>query len=155
MRTKISIAGLLLVLIVFNVLIAQKERSLTTGKAVYLELAPVDPRSLMQGDYMVLRYALAAQLEHVYDGDGLHSAYLTVGADDVATAVSDKPSPDALLIKVRSLHGAVSFGAESYFFQEGHGHLYEKAKYGQLQVDSSGSVILTGLCDEQRRLIKP
>jgi uncharacterized membrane-anchored protein len=26
---------------------------------VFLELAPVDPRSLMQGDYMVLRYKIA------------------------------------------------------------------------------------------------
>jgi len=30
-------------------------------QVVYLELAPVDPRSLIQGDYMALRFALARE----------------------------------------------------------------------------------------------
>ncbi|MFX7329222.1 GDYXXLXY domain-containing protein, partial [Acinetobacter baumannii] len=35
---------------------AQKEMLLKEGQLVLLPLAPVDPRSLMQGDYMALRY---------------------------------------------------------------------------------------------------
>src|SRR5690606_19512775 len=38
------------------------ERTLRDGQLVLLELAPVDPRSLMQGDYMALRFAVDAQL---------------------------------------------------------------------------------------------
>ena len=36
--------------------IAAKERLLVSGSTVYLELALVDPRSLMRGDYMALNY---------------------------------------------------------------------------------------------------
>src|SRR5690606_6091689 len=33
------------------------------GQVVVLSLAPVDPRSLMQGDYMALRFAVAGPLQ--------------------------------------------------------------------------------------------
>src|SRR5437899_10641738 len=42
-----------------NFSIRGKERQLAGGTVVYLELAPVDPRSLMQGDYMALRFRMA------------------------------------------------------------------------------------------------
>ncbi len=49
--------GLLLALAVANHGIVQRERILSDGRVLLLELAPVDPRSLMQGDYMALRFA--------------------------------------------------------------------------------------------------
>ena len=36
---------------------------LATGKPVVLKIAPVDPRSLMQGDYMVLNYAILSEIQ--------------------------------------------------------------------------------------------
>ena len=53
----------LAVLVVVNSAIWQKERHIAQGEVVYLELAPVDPRSLMQGDYMALNFALANRLQ--------------------------------------------------------------------------------------------
>ena len=50
------IINLLLLLGYFNWSIYQKEQTLRDGQLVLFELAPVDPRSLMQGDYMNLRY---------------------------------------------------------------------------------------------------
>ncbi len=47
--------NLLLVLVAFNYSVYTKEKTLEAGTLVLLELAPVDPRSLMQGDYMVLK----------------------------------------------------------------------------------------------------
>ena len=41
-----------LTLAVFNVLIAQKEALRASGESIYLRLAPVDPRSLIQSVYM-------------------------------------------------------------------------------------------------------
>ena len=38
------------------------ETLLRQGRTVYLELAPVDPRSLMQGDYMALSYQLEREI---------------------------------------------------------------------------------------------
>ena len=34
-----------------------------SGKPVVLKIAPADPRSLMQGDYMVLNYAILSELQ--------------------------------------------------------------------------------------------
>ena len=45
-------AGLLMVLVVVNHGILRRERMLSAGRIVLLELAPADPRSLMQGDSM-------------------------------------------------------------------------------------------------------
>src|SRR5690606_17741733 len=61
-RTLTLVAGLL-VLGVVNYAIHGKERVIRNGEVVFLELAPVDPRSLMQGDYMALRFQLAADIE--------------------------------------------------------------------------------------------
>ena len=56
----------LLMLSPLNYKVWQFENVLATGKSVVLKIAPVDPRSLMQGDYMSLNYAIlqdiAAQL---------------------------------------------------------------------------------------------
>ena len=59
MRKAVVIAAGLLVLAAANWSILLRERLLTEGRVVLLELAPVDPRSLMQGDYMALRFKAA------------------------------------------------------------------------------------------------
>ena len=50
------IVNLILLLGYFNWSVFQKEQTLKDGQLVLLPLAPVDPRSLMQGDYMSLNY---------------------------------------------------------------------------------------------------
>ena len=65
MQSKIVILSAFLVLAVVNWSIFQKERHLSEGKIVYLELAPVDPRSLMQGDYMALNFKIAEDVRAV------------------------------------------------------------------------------------------
>ena len=42
--------------------IVAKERIKTNGERIFLALAPVDPRSLMQGDYMALRFEIATHI---------------------------------------------------------------------------------------------
>ncbi|WP_455595713.1 GDYXXLXY domain-containing protein, partial [Acinetobacter pecorum] len=39
-------------------LILQHEWHLRHSQSIYVELAPVDPRSILQGDYMALNYNL-------------------------------------------------------------------------------------------------
>ena len=53
----IVVAGQLVFLIGF---IAVKETALSTGREVVLQTVPVDPRSLLQGDYAILDYEIAA-----------------------------------------------------------------------------------------------
>ena len=62
MRKALVIAAGVLLLAAVNWGIYSRERLLASGRVVMLELAPVDPRSLMQGDYMALRFALAESL---------------------------------------------------------------------------------------------
>ena len=54
------IVNLILLLGYFNWSVYQKEQTLKDGQLVLLQLAPVDPRSLMQGDYMRLSYKEAS-----------------------------------------------------------------------------------------------
>ena len=61
-RTVGVLGGLALVLAVANGSIWQREQLLGSGRVVILELAPVDPRSLMQGDYMALTFAAGREV---------------------------------------------------------------------------------------------
>ena len=54
----IALLGLVLVICVMTMNIIKYENHLATGETVLLELAPVDPRGFIQGDYMALSYAL-------------------------------------------------------------------------------------------------
>ena len=46
-----------------NYKVQQFEDVLATGKPIVLKIAPVDPRSLMQGDYMILNYAILSEFQ--------------------------------------------------------------------------------------------
>lgn len=54
----VALLGLALVLGVMTMNIIKYEKHLAYGDMVLLELAPVDPRGFMQGDYMALSYTL-------------------------------------------------------------------------------------------------
>ena len=54
------IVNLILLLGYFNWSVYKKEQILKDGRLVLLQLVPVDPRSLMQGDYMRLNYQEAS-----------------------------------------------------------------------------------------------
>ncbi|KAA0891152.1 GDYXXLXY domain-containing protein [Pusillimonas sp. ANT_WB101] len=68
------LVGLALVLGLANATIYQKEQILAHGERVVLELAPVDPRSLMQGDYMALRFGVAQKLGRWLMAEPAHDA---------------------------------------------------------------------------------
>jgi len=62
MRKTIAVLSGLMLLLVVNWSIFERERILKNGQLVILELAPIDPRSLMQGDYMALRFKIAEEM---------------------------------------------------------------------------------------------
>ncbi len=59
----IFIISFLLFMLSFNWSVLQKERLLSGSGDMVLALAPVDPRSLMQGDYMILEFAVCDEIE--------------------------------------------------------------------------------------------
>ncbi|MGN6152820.1 MAG: GDYXXLXY domain-containing protein [Lysobacteraceae bacterium] len=70
LRNALLWGGLLLALAVVNHGVVKRERIRAEGRPLLLALAPVDPRALMQGDYMALSYA-------AQDGilDALHAGW--------------------------------------------------------------------------------
>ncbi len=139
----------LLVIVVVNVLILKKEDTLANGRTMLLRLAPVDPRSLMQGDYMVLRYNIAREVSSTqFEDKG--NIVVSLDENDVAKFVrvhqGDSLHAGEHLLFYRN-RGGLRFGAESFFFQEGDAGLYANAHYGELKVDDSGSSVLIGLRD--------
>lgn len=135
-------------------LVWQKEATLANGRLVLLELIPVDPRSLMQGDYMILRYKLAGAVPDKLLQDGANGRLvLKLDKDGVATfARLDEGgplAPDEALLTYR-MRGELRLGAEAFFFQEGHASYYARARYGELRVAPHGEAVLTGLRDHDR-----
>jgi uncharacterized membrane-anchored protein len=157
LRTLIMWGVAALVLVVTNVLIVQKERLLASPQGILLELAPVDPRSLIQGDYMVLAYAIARQAPaQDLPADG--RLVVAVGADSVARylrvyAPSSPLAPGELLLRYRIRDGRLHIGSEAFFFQEGTAAAYETARYAELRVDSSGESLIVGLRGPDREVL--
>ncbi|MFO7603571.1 MAG: GDYXXLXY domain-containing protein, partial [Gammaproteobacteria bacterium] len=58
LNVRVALLTLVVALLLVNVSIYHKQQLLANGQVVYVELGPVDPRSLMQGDYMALRFQL-------------------------------------------------------------------------------------------------
>jgi uncharacterized membrane-anchored protein len=139
-----TVAALALVVVSVNASIFAKERIKTQGERIYLELAPVDPRSLMQGDYMALRFEIASHISTEASG----SAALLVDSRGVATLHADQSAP-GLRIRYRIRNGQVWLGTNAYFFEEGTAQRYAGAHFGEFRVDrNSGEAVLVGLADK-------
>jgi uncharacterized membrane-anchored protein len=137
-------AAVLLVLALVNGAIYSKERIRSSGERILLELAPVDPRSLMQGDYMILRFTLA---EHIKPGPG-DRVPLVLDANGVAT-LDPANNPASPRIRYRWRNGWVWLGTNAYFFEEGRAVRFGTARYGEFRLDrKSGEAVLVGLRDK-------
>ena len=116
----------------------------------YLELAPVDPRSLLQGDYMTLNYDITDKAQEIifngiYDSKDennkfldMRKGYIVVSLDENKVAKFVKLSKektdekDLLFIAFKSDGFNVNINANSYLFQEGTGDKYENARYSKV-----------------------
>jgi uncharacterized membrane-anchored protein len=150
MRSAVAFAACLVVLGLVNWTIAKRERHIESGRVVYLELAPVDPRSLMQGDYMALRFAVARQAEAALSGAPQNSngrVVVTVDASGVGQyARLDDGRPlgaDEIYLRYRMRSGRMKFATNAWFFEEGAAKRYEAARYGEFRVDADGELLLT------------
>jgi uncharacterized membrane-anchored protein len=144
---------LALTLVAANLAIAGKERTLSEGETVLLELVPVDPRSILQGDYMALRYALAREVGRELS-DQLSAngrVVVTLDANGVANFVRFDDGSDAAageqFLRYRKRGEGVRIATDAFFFQEGQGPAYRNARFGELRVDARGNSVLVGLRD--------
>jgi len=153
-RRIVAVLAGLVVLAVVNWSIYEREQLLADGRVVVLPLAPVDPRSLMQGDYMALLFAVADDAARREPGEPLQDGRIVVALDarGVGTYVRhDDGSPLAeneAVLRYRVRNGQVKFATNAYFFQEGEAERYALARFGELRVAPDGDAILTGLRGE-------
>ena len=140
----------------------QMEDLLRTGRIIYLSMVPVDPRSLMQGDYMALRFALPSTpqvFEALQERTGALSVVATVDARNVATVVSvsnGQPalSSDQVRINLTRKAGQWRLGTDAWFFKEGNGERFAAARFGEFRVGSDGRALLVGLAQADLQPIR-
>jgi uncharacterized membrane-anchored protein len=164
MKKIVFIVSILLVFAVFNYAIYQKEQVKANGETVFLQLAPADPRSLMQGDYMRLSYAI----ERNFKGEpSKENGYMIIGLDQNRVGTfkrfydgKDLTADEKLVhYKFQSnrfqRNGRLQIVPNSFMFQEGHAKFYANAKYGVFKFDSNGKHLLVGLADANFKVIQP
>ena len=164
-RNNILVATLILFALFFIRAVLQKEETIKEGRLVLLPLAPVDPRSLIQGDYMRLNYAINTDLRLTeMNREEMHKrGYVFLALDEqnrgtfkgISNDLPAVDSEDVVAVKYFNWDGfTLSVGAESYFFQEGKDSLYEQAKFGGLRIDPQGNSVLIGLFKENLEQIE-
>jgi uncharacterized membrane-anchored protein len=129
-------------------MVATQEFALTHGKAILLETQPVDPRDLLSGDYLMLRYKISDVPTNLFSppvkkdlsygtkifvalAPGTNEFYTVTRASTEALA----PSSDAEVVRsgkssyawwntTNSVH--VEYGIERYYVAEGTGNPHGK-----------------------------
>ncbi|TFZ00236.1 GDYXXLXY domain-containing protein [Ramlibacter humi] len=149
-------ASAVITLGVANFAIWQKEDLIANGRRVYVALAPVDPRSLMQGDYMQLNWPLPRtdrepdnlatlrrpQLIARLDAQGIAQP-LRVVTEAAALAA------DEMRIELTPRGGRWMLVTDAWFFREGDADTFARARYGEFRVLPDGRALLVGLADEK------
>ena len=171
-KAPIGLVGVFLIALLgaVNYKVQQFEDVLATGKPVVLKIAPADPRSLMQGDYMVLNYAILSDLQQRQfssesnETTGIDElspsgkkAYILVHLDKnhVATlceAQSEIPTdfkhctPNVYL-PIRYKGWLPELPSQDYFFAEGKGEYYAQSEYAEYRF-KDGILLLARLLDK-------
>ena len=122
------------------------------GTEVILQTAPVDPRSLLQGDYAILDYEIAelpADLDDLPPGSAV---YVRLAESDgvwhaAAHHTGRQSPPDDGKTYIRgevAARGRLDFGIGTYFVPEGTGHIIENAQDVKVAVslDRSGNAAI-------------
>ena len=174
-KAPIGLVGVFLIALLgaVNYKVQQFEDVLATGKPVVLKIAPADPRSLMQGDYMVLNYAILSELQQSQFSSESNESNETTGIDElspsgkkayilvhldknhVATlceAQSEIPTdfkhctPNVYL-PIRYRGWSPELPSQDYFFAEGKGEYYAQSEYAEYRFQD-GILLLARLLDK-------
>ncbi len=161
-----ALLGLIIILMVMTINVAKYETHLATGDTVLLALAPVDPRSFMQGDYMALSYALENDVFAALNQESSSSAnneegYVIVARDEnnvgqfvrLANTKPDNLAANEMAIYYRIRHNVMKLATNAFFFQEGHADVFEAAEYGLFRVNDKGAPLLTAMVDSKFKVI--
>jgi uncharacterized membrane-anchored protein len=161
MRKVVAIVAGVAMLVLVNVIVMQRERLLAEGRPVLLELAPVDPRSLMQGDYMALEFRAAIDARHAAAVEQSRDGHLVLALDERGVAKfvrRDDGSPlgeREVRLRYRMRDGRVKLVTNAWFFEEGQAAPYAAARYGEFRVADGGEALLARMRDDKLLPIEP
>lgn len=131
------------------------------GQTVYLDLRPVDPRALMLGDYMRLRYA-EERVPEGMDIDDLPpkgAFVMTLNENNVGRFShldsKAKIASNQVKFNYTRTNRSLTFGAPRFYFENGTAETYENASYGVFKVSPAGKAILVNLADEEFKTLRP
>lgn len=157
-RAAVALCGVL-TLGVVNGLIWQKEDLIAHGRPVFVKLAPMDPRSLMQGDFMRINYALPPtppvagvagpwqrrpRVAAALDARGvLQEAHLL--------DANEAPGAGEQVLELSPVNGRWTLVSDAWFFEEGQEPVFRKATHGEFRVLPDGRALLVGLTDQDLR----
>lgn len=155
--------AVVLCLLVVNTGIWQKEAVIANGRTVLVELAPVDPRSLAQGDYMALNFRLPAVAAEPRPSDLPPHVVVQVDERGVALplrielAGEEAPvlAPGELRIEMTAKDGRWVLVTDAWFFKEGDAERFAEARYGEFRITADGDAVLVGLRDTRLVPIPP
>lgn len=151
MKTRLFVVATVLVMAALNLLVWQKETVVRNGRMVLLDLAPADPRSLMQGDYMRLRYKVEMDIMGVHGAPDRGDVVVSVDARGVGTFArlyeGGPMAPNEQRLHYHAEELGYRVGPSGFYFQEGQAARFSAARYGELRVTPQGDVVLVGLRD--------
>lgn len=145
----------IVILVIVNTQIVIKEGIIENGDILLLRLAPLDPRSMLQGDYMALRYAMADEVAHAARTAGVTDGLVIVGLAESGEASfvdlfdGQTLAENQRLLRFRKRGDSVRLASDAYFFEEGQWNTYADARFGELRVSEAGDAVLTGLRDRE------
>ena len=174
------ISEIIITIIVLGVIVysfgvkANRDQLISTGKEIMLELAPVDPLSLLQGQYMIINFALENDEVDVEGNEinpnrvnsGFRFARIVLRCDESGVATFNRfedgqplNSDEVLFNAKKSLlrKGSpnkakyfykISVPQNSFLFKENTEKKYEAAKYGVFKVGPDGDFVLVDLADK-------
>lgn len=156
----------ILLIVIFGISVMREEKNLKR-ETFYLKIAPRDPRSIMQGDYMALNYELGNNmLQELRVSETLEpfqnrEGYVRVKTDEknVAHFLGVEKTYREPLENERSLEFhrgefTIDFGINSYFFQEGTGEKFQAAEFAEVIPLKNGKLRLKSLRDRDFQKIK-
>ncbi len=135
---------------------AVKQYAVASGTEVILQGAPVDPRSLMQGDYAILEYEIAeiSDRNEWFFEPGDDVIVVLTKRDEVWEATEYLNSYTARELRNEVIirgelqtNGRIDFGIGTYFVPEGTGRAVERARDVKIRVSLSddGDATVTGV----------
>lgn len=129
-----------------------KEFTLRTGTTVVLQTVPVDPRSLLQGDYVVLRYEISRLPDRYrsFDRGQDVDVLLSEGKDVWQATYYARSAPREGTVFIKGTvddRGSLDFGIGTYFVPEGTGRPIERSRDVKVKVsvDRFGHAVIKEL----------